>query len=121
MVERLFGTSLCSDIQRIDEHLEKHRLNLSRQRYLEIGEIISQGREGIFNGNIEISSGNFRPYTAVVQGIIITETGNFGILRSLRTDGAFFSFSCNRHGVIPYANGFCPWCDLQLNSESGRN
>jgi hypothetical protein len=120
MIERLFSNLVCSDIQRIDEHIKKHRLNVSREKYLSIAEEISKGREGLHEGVIVSGTSSFIPYTIVIKGIVEINDRRFGIVRSVRRDGRQESVTCVIHGNFPYSHGFCPICDLQLNSESRR-
>ena len=118
-MERLFGNFPCSAVDRIDYHILRHDLNVSRQGYIAIAEQISAGKEGVHSGAVEQQNG-FIPYVVVVKGRIELNGQSFGIVRSVRSDGSSFNVTCIKHGNFSYAHGFCPLCDLQLNSESGR-
>ncbi len=109
-IERLFGNSLCSSIERIDEHISRHNLNISRDEYLRIGEEISKGRQGVFKGTIEIEPNTFIFYRVVVDGKTEMDGKEFGLLRSVFMESGSFSMTCKEHGTIPYAHGYCPFC-----------
>lgn len=106
-IERLFGKSLCSSIERIDSHIKKHSLSMGRRGYLEIGEKVSNGQEGKHTEWIESQS---RWYTVVVTGKVTKDGREFGILRSVRAAGGG-PLTCEIHGNVPYAHGNCPFCN----------
>jgi hypothetical protein len=116
MIERLFVGNVCSSIERIDAHIQKHRLNVSRERYLEIAEEVSGGIEGVHEGLVRTGSNTVIPYTVVLTGSIEQNGMNFLIVRSVRKDGLQQEVTCLIHGNFPYSHGFCPFCELQLNT-----
>ncbi len=111
-IERLCGDRLCAGIEFIDRHIGKHGLDCNREGYVQIGERISNGEQGIHSGSI-----NDIPHVVVVDGTIEKDGTNLGILRSVRRCGLTefnelikYPPTCEEHGNIPYAHGFCPFC-----------
>ncbi len=84
-MQRIYGKYVGSSIDSIVEHIAKHNLPISPEEYLEIGDSLTQGREGRFSG-----CHNGRIYTVVVRGTVCEpdldgKTRFFGLLRSIRT------------------------------------
>lgn len=77
-LERIFSDNLCSAILSIDWHIRKHNLDCCREDYVEIGEEVSKGRQGVSFGKYKD-----RWYTAVVKGTILFDGKEFGVLRSV--------------------------------------
>jgi hypothetical protein len=80
-MERIFGSDVCSAVNSIDGHIEKHDLSLTRDEYLSIAEA-TRGGEGMHeverDGQI---------YTVVVRGELVHEGKPYGIVRSIRRGG----------------------------------
>ncbi len=105
-INRIFGKTLCSSLERAVEHVEKHGLDIDLAKYLIIGEHVSKGMQGFHVGRFD----NFC-YAVVVRGNV----GDYGVLRSIRRAGfeeagRFCEPTCKEHGTFPYAHGICPIC-----------
>lgn len=84
-MQRLYGKYVGSSIESIVEHIGKHNLQISPEEYLEIGDSLTQGKEGRFSGSYKGKS-----FTVVVRGKVCEpdldgNTRFFGLLRSVRT------------------------------------
>ncbi|MBI4244799.1 MAG: hypothetical protein HY606_11980 [Planctomycetes bacterium] len=83
-MRRIYGAVVCSSVDSIMRHVAKHGLAVTPEEYVEIGDKLSRGHQGIFSGQY-----NGRGYTAVVDGKVCRpgENGNtevYSLLRSLR-------------------------------------
>lgn len=120
------------------EYVRRHGVDLDLDFIVKIADKISQGREGIhvFQDNFGL------PLTMVLRGTCEVNGKNYTIFRTMwegdagkhnegeRTGlpiiyhfdktGSGDNSNCKIHGTVPYSHGFCPFCDVQLNSESRR-
>ena len=83
-MNRLYGTSVASSYDSIASHITKHKLGITLQDYVAIGDQLSSGNQGKFSGLVK-----GKHFTAIVDGkvCIPTESGStaiFGLLRSVR-------------------------------------
>jgi hypothetical protein len=129
MTEFEFGKYTVVSLDRPD-HIKKHGLEFDLNSLVRTADIVSKGREGIHVFEDYFGS----ELTIVVRGIHEENGRKYGIVRTMwkgnagthvecqRTGlpilnhGSIFnqfdtSPTCNVHGAIPYANGFCPWCE----------
>lgn len=83
-MERLYGKYVGSSLESIEKH-NLNELGISPKKYLEIGDYLTQGKQGKFNGKY-----NSHSYTAVVNGKVCEPASDgkgtevFGLLRSVR-------------------------------------
>jgi len=102
-IKRIFSDSLCSRVSSIYEHTEKHRLDFSREEYMEVGELISKGRQGKHLGWHKDAW-----YLVIVNGTTKLDSKEFGILRSVRISRHYSPLTCEIHGNYPW----CGYKDL---------
>ena len=81
-IERMFGNCLCSSTESIDSHIEKHLHDWDSEKYLAIGERISNGEQGEHMGWVE-EDGIRGWYRAIVKGEFCHNGKAYGILRTI--------------------------------------
>jgi len=83
-MDRQYGQFVGSSFKSIHGHIEKHNLGLTLREYLQVGDVLAQGQQGVFSGTY-----NGQHFTAVVQGRVCElnpdgSTRIYGLLRSVR-------------------------------------
>ncbi|MFH1066061.1 MAG: hypothetical protein V1734_06145 [Nanoarchaeota archaeon] len=81
-IERIFGNCLCSSTESIDRHLEKHLHDWDREKYVAIGESISNGEQGEHMDRVD-EAGVRGWYRAIVKGEFDRNGKVYGILRTI--------------------------------------
>ena len=108
----LFTENLCSRLDLIDSHIEKHGLEIGHEQYFEIGQRVSAGEQGVHVGWF-----GGRWYTVVIKGTKTVSDRSVGILRSVR--GSKAPDTCYSYGAVPYSHECCFFSEL--NYESGEH
>lgn len=123
--ESKLGNHVSVDLDRLN-HIHKHGLKLDIEQIIKIADD-TKGIEGMHifhNGNGEA----FR--TIVIRGTFQNEGKEYGIFRTMWVGNSGSNqkernglriidhysqeeIGCKIHGVIPYTNGLCPFCDLK--------
>ncbi len=109
------------------EHIAKHNLNMSIDDIVAIADKFTKGEIGLHECHYS-SQGLI---TIVIRGQHQENGNNYGMVRTIWKGGAgrknegtglpiiqhtgSGDLTCNKHGIIPYSHGFCPWCELNLN------
>jgi len=121
---RIFGKDVCT-MESIAEHVKKHNVDMTSEEIVKIADRITEGKEGIHV--YENSFGSSR--TIVIRGFVERDGKKYGIIRTMWDDEAGagnertgltvikhyfennFPLTCKNHGVVPYAHGWCPFCE----------
>lgn len=103
------------------EHIKKHGFNMNLNQIVELADKWTKGEEGV-----HVCNDHGKLITIVIRGKYTTQGKAYGIVRTIWDDGVGkgldrsglqvishfeVALTCEKHGAIPYAHGWCSICD----------